>query len=598
MKNNILTGIIIALFVAVVILSADAAMPGEGFSFLPKESETAYTTVTVVSSEKIPGISMNRNDSVIKTGNESRMTVLKYSETPVMNLISLSNADFETFNGHSSIYGGAALETHSDNNLTGHYTLNGAWHDVWYTGESGAFFFTLIISLIIASILAITHNRKDEKKADFEPAERIMISAGYFFIGALLCFISAQMTGYSYQLFIISENGLFICIGLIFALIYSAASLFLLCCLTFVSGRTGYVVHALIISLAACGIFYYFCMISENPVLDGMNIVYIPVLILLSIFLTFIARFNRRLKDTQYSVSDRLDIPQGRDNTIIPDFRNESFIRRNTGFPDELFKNYTDISIAGSGGIAIVFRAKRLHDMKETAIKVPINRDEITGRSFIREIGVWEKLRHKNIVKVYSVNILPVPYIEMEYISRNLSDLFIPMPVKRAAEIMTGVLEGLLYAHNKGIVHHDIKPGNVLIEYEGTPKLTDWGLCRMASDEFEYTNIGFSFMYAAPEQIFPAKFGKPDTRTDIYQAGLLFYEILTGRRPVKNDIIGEFLKEGAHEITPVSELLCDDSLKEFDRIIMHCLEKDPSKRYPDINVLLSDIEKICKNLFS
>ena len=57
MKNNILTGIIIALFVAVVILSADAAMPGEGFSFLPKESETAYTTVTVVSSEKIPGIS-------------------------------------------------------------------------------------------------------------------------------------------------------------------------------------------------------------------------------------------------------------------------------------------------------------------------------------------------------------------------------------------------------------------------------------------------------------------------------------------------------------------------------------------------------------
>ncbi|MDD4127743.1 MAG: serine/threonine-protein kinase [Methanomicrobium sp.] len=583
MKEKILTGIIIAL--VAVLIAAVIVMPQSGSDL---KSASAVTTVSVSSGYETSNILLDPNVSILTTENTSGLFVLKYSEMlgEKPGNVNPDSLSFIVYNEDAGEYVSGMSYSGTGGSAFKGSALNSAWSDVWYSEQTGVFYFAMIISLVLSAIFSIIYIGNDSK-ADihFEPAEKVLIAGGHLSIAGMLCFITVGMIDSSYYLFDISQTGLFICLGLIFALVYIAASSLLIFALMLVPVRTGcnYHVQAFVIIIA--GIFYYACFSSENPILYGMNILYIPVLLCLSFSLIAVTFFRRNAKVISGNISED-------EKTIVFDRETGKSNHKMPIFPEGLYKNYRDVSIAGAGGIAIVFRATRLYDDMTVAIKVPLNKDEITGKSFIREIGVWEKLRHKNIVKVYSVNILPVPYIEMEYISRNLSDLTYPLPAEEALNIFTGILEGLLYAHKNGIVHHDIKPGNVLIDYDNIPKLTDWGLCRTAGDNYEYSNLGFSFVYAAPEQIFPSRYGKPDTRTDIYQAGLLFYEILTGKRPVFGDIIGEYLKEENTDIIPVSCVLGDDSYKEFDRIIMKCLEKDPSRRYQDINSLLLDVDKL------
>ena len=154
------------------------------------------------------------------------------------------------------------------------------------------------------------------------------------------------------------------------------------------------------------------------------------------------------------------------------------------------------------------YSRNRRYDRKYLLVVVS-SKDEIAGKSFIREISVWKTLKHENIVEIYSANIFPTPYIEMEYLNRNLASLVFPLPVQKTLSIITGIAEGLEYAHAMGIVHHDIKPNNILLDDKDTPKITDWGLSKTIADNFESSNIGFSLVYAAPEQLFPSRFGKP-----------------------------------------------------------------------------------------
>ena len=164
----------------------------------------------------------------------------------------------------------------------------------------------------------------------------------------------------------------------------------------------------------------------------------------------------------------------------------------------------------------------RLKDGKTVAVKIPIRFDETTGKCFMKEIVAWEGLRHPNIVEITEVNILPLPYVEMEYVRSGLADLKTPLRPRKAAEIIMGVAKGLAYAHEQGIIHRDIKPHNILITREGIPKITDWGMSRLLGSSAVPTVTGFSLAYAAPEQVSPGRFGETDERTDIYQLGLCF----------------------------------------------------------------------------
>lgn len=255
-------------------------------------------------------------------------------------------------------------------------------------------------------------------------------------------------------------------------------------------------------------------------------------------------------------------------------------------FPRELEGKYTEITYVGRGGIAWVFSARRKADGVKVAVKIPISFDETTGKCFLNEIAAWETLRHENIVEVTAVNILPVPYVEMEFVPGSLEAMEKPLPVWKAVHIINGVTAGLRYAHEHGFIHRDIKPHNILLTDDVVPKITDWGMSKVLAADIKKSSIaGFSLSYAAPEQVSPTEFGRTGERTDIYQLGVVFYELVTGSIPFGGESIVEvgnsILRD---EPTPPSEYNPD--AEAVQKIILKCLEKDPARRYQSAAELL------------
>jgi parallel beta-helix repeat protein len=260
-------------------------------------------------------------------------------------------------------------------------------------------------------------------------------------------------------------------------------------------------------------------------------------------------------------------------------------------FPRELENKYTDIAFVGRGGIAWVFSAIKKTDGMKVAVKIPISFDEMTGRSFLNEIKAWETLRHGNIVEVFGVNILPVPYVEMEFVPGSLEELKKPIAVWKAVHIIRGITDGLRYAHEQGFIHRDIKPHNILMTTDLVPKITDWGMSKVLAADVKKSSIaGFSLSYAAPEQVSPSEFGRTDERTDIYQLGVVFYEMVTGSIPFGGESIVEVGNAILRE-TPISPSEYTADVGAVEKIILKCLEKQPADRYQSAAELLDALSR-------
>lgn len=263
-------------------------------------------------------------------------------------------------------------------------------------------------------------------------------------------------------------------------------------------------------------------------------------------------------------------------------------------FPESLHDKYSDVEFIGKGGIARVFRGKRRKDGVVVAVKVPINFDETTGRLFLKEMRIWEGLEHPNIAKLNSVNIFPVPYVEMEYLETPLSAVEKPLSSGRTLKIISDVSEGLAYAHSMGIIHRDIKPQNIMISSDDIAKITDWGLGKIMSDGNETTIVGFSLNYAAPEQVAPRTFGYPDERTDIYQLGVVFYELITGKKVFLNGGVAEVTDDILHrKPIPPSESGAESDI--FDGIVMKCLNKSLDDRFNSVEEFKEALYEIAYN---
>lgn len=255
-------------------------------------------------------------------------------------------------------------------------------------------------------------------------------------------------------------------------------------------------------------------------------------------------------------------------------------------FPRELESKYTEITYIGRGGIAWVFSARRKTDGVKIAVKIPISFDETTGKCFLNEIAAWETLRHENIVEVTAVNILPVPYVEMEFVPGSLEALEKPLPVWKAVHIINGITAGLQYAHEHGFIHRDIKPHNILLTADTVPKITDWGMSKVLAADIKKSSIaGFSLSYAAPEQVSPSEFGRTGERTDIYQLGVVFYELVTGSIPFGGESIVEVGNAILRE-NPIAPSEYNPDAEAVQKIILKCLEKDPAHRYQSAAELL------------
>jgi len=246
-------------------------------------------------------------------------------------------------------------------------------------------------------------------------------------------------------------------------------------------------------------------------------------------------------------------------------------------FPAELAQHYRDISFVAEGGFARVYRAIA-EDGRTVAIRVPKVMDQDMGRLYLNEANIWSQLDHRNIVKLYNYNIVPFPYLELEWIEGgSLDQVPKPLSLSDAAAMVLGISEGLRHAHSKRIVHRDLKPGNVLLTAENEPKITDWGISQPSgvADAAGVTSR-YTLLYAAPEQIEPA-IGTPNEKTDVYQLGSVFYELVTGTVPFRGRTESEILTGILYQ-NPEPPSMLNPEAKPFEDMILGCLEKRQADR--------------------
>jgi serine/threonine-protein kinase len=263
---------------------------------------------------------------------------------------------------------------------------------------------------------------------------------------------------------------------------------------------------------------------------------------------------------------------------------------------------YSIGEMIGTGGMADVFIGDDTRLNRKVAIKV-LRRDLARDPSFVarfrKEALAAGGLNHSGIVSVYdSGEENNSPYIVMELITgESLRQLLQKglIPQARALEIVEGILQALEYSHKEGIVHRDIKPGNIMITDSGDIKVMDFGIAR-ATDDIGATmtntwNVVGTAQYLSPEQ---ATGEMADGRSDLYSLGCLMYELLTGRPPFTGDTpVSIAYQHVSSPITPASQIKPGLST-DIDRMLEVVLSKDPNNRYQDATAMLADLRRVIK----
>lgn len=258
--------------------------------------------------------------------------------------------------------------------------------------------------------------------------------------------------------------------------------------------------------------------------------------------------------------------------------------------------------LIGVGGMANVYRCYDTIDDREVAIKI-LKEEFLDNAEFIRRFKNESKsiavLSHPNIVKVYDVSFGDViQYIVMEYIDGITLKEYIALQGiikwREALHLTTQILRALQHAHEKGIVHRDIKPQNIMLLQDGTIKVTDFGIARnfnSATRTMTEQAIG-SVHYIAPEQ---AKGGNTDGKTDIYSIGVMMYEMLTGTLPfVADNAVSVALMQ--LQSTPKPPCAINPDIPGgLQEITLHAMEKNPKQRYESAQAMLNDIERFRLN---
>lgn len=258
--------------------------------------------------------------------------------------------------------------------------------------------------------------------------------------------------------------------------------------------------------------------------------------------------------------------------------------------------------IIGVGGMSVVYKAYDNADDRIVAVKILkdefLENDEFRRR-FKNESKAIAVLSHPNIVKVYDVSFgEKLQYIVMEYVDGITLKEYIKkqgaITWNDALFFVTQILRALQHAHDKGIVHRDIKPQNIILLPNGNIKVTDFGIARFSRSETKTMTesaIG-SVHYISPEQ---AKGDFTDERADIYSVGVVLYEMLSGRVPFEaENAVSVALMQLQADAKKLTEINCDIPLG-LEQICIHAMQKNPEDRYQTATEMLLDIEEIIKN---
>ena len=249
------------------------------------------------------------------------------------------------------------------------------------------------------------------------------------------------------------------------------------------------------------------------------------------------------------------------------------------------------------GGMADVYEARDTLLGRRVAVKVlhsQFSSDEAFVKRFRREAQAAANLSHPNIVGIYDWGQEGSTYfIVMELVEgKSLRDVLRdegPLLPRRALEISAEVAAALSVAHRSGLVHRDVKPGNMLLAADGTVKVTDFGIARAWDDSSELTKTGAvigTATYFSPEQ---AQGGDADERSDIYALGVVMYEMLTGRPPFSGENPVAVAYQHVSSVAAQPSLDNPDVPPDLDAIVMRALDKDPDRRYQSADDLRHDV---------
>jgi len=259
--------------------------------------------------------------------------------------------------------------------------------------------------------------------------------------------------------------------------------------------------------------------------------------------------------------------------------------------------------VLGKGAMGLVYDGRDPQLDRRVAIKTIItkNLDEATAKHyamrFKREVRAVAKVSHANIVQVYDFGTEgDLNYIVMEYIQgKELKDSFdskTRFDLQTIFRMMGELLEALYFAHQAGVIHRDIKPANVMVDAKGHIKLADFGVARVNDPdaEGEKTRVGSIIgtpSYMSPEQ---TQGQTIDHRTDLFSAGIVFYQLLTGQKPF--DGTGWALAKKIIQDDPVWPSTILEVPPSFDRVVAKALAKDPEQRYQTARKFNEDLKRL------
>ncbi len=248
---------------------------------------------------------------------------------------------------------------------------------------------------------------------------------------------------------------------------------------------------------------------------------------------------------------------------------------------------YQIISQLGQGGMATVYKAYHARLDRYVAIKMmhqAFQGDASFLARFEREAQIVAKLEHPHIVPVYDYNEHEgQPFLVMKFIEgRTLKNLLSerPLTLQQILDIMTPIASALAYAHRQGVLHRDIKPSNIILDSDGIPYLTDFGLARIA--QAGESTMSQDVMLGTPQYISPeqARGEKNlDARTDIYSLGIVLYELVVGRVPFSGDTPYAIVHDHIFSVLPLPSSINPEIPPQVEAVLLKALAKNPPDRY-------------------
>ncbi|GIW73210.1 MAG: hypothetical protein KatS3mg102_2752 [Planctomycetota bacterium] len=268
--------------------------------------------------------------------------------------------------------------------------------------------------------------------------------------------------------------------------------------------------------------------------------------------------------------------------------------------PPARLAGYELLGELGRGGMGVVYRARQQSLEREVALKVLRAGRDAEARDlerFRREALAAARLRHPAIVPIYEIGeerghlYIAMELVEGQPLSRLLREG--ALQPRRALEIVATIADGLETAHRQGIVHRDVKPGNILIDAEGRPRLTDFGLAKDIRSDSGLTETGQTLGtpgYMSPEQA-AGLANRVDPRTDVYALGAVLYELLVGVPPFRGENVLDTLRRVTEEEPVPPRQLVPALHRDVETICLKCLRKEPQARYPSAAELAADIRR-------